>query len=102
MAPAGTAPISPARFGLIALPLLACQLLQALPGCWRLAGRLLACPPFPNRMSFPSRTAARRLAVAALLLAAILPTARSAKVPGSTKPPGGLQPSEVPQFILWS
>lgn len=48
------------------------------------------------------RRAALRAAAAALLLAALQPCVSGAEVPASTRAPGGLQPSETPQFVLWS
>ena len=48
------------------------------------------------------RRAALRTAIAALLLVALQPLVSSAEVPASTRAPGGLQPGETPQFILWS
>lgn len=44
------------------------------------------------------RRATLRTAVAAMILA----LASGAEVPASERAPGGLQPSETPQFVLWS
>ncbi|KAI7844646.1 hypothetical protein COHA_001736 [Chlorella ohadii] len=48
------------------------------------------------------RRAPLQAAAAALLLVSLQPFVSCAEVRASSNPPGGLKPSETPQFILWS
>lgn len=83
------------------------------PSCC--CGRLIKLCDFPDAaartvsrscripaMAGNLRRAPLQAAAAALLLVSLQPFVSCAEVRASSNPPGGLKPSETPQFILWS